>query len=83
MGTEVDLYIFYKKKRNRTQDQATNTDGNLIPVTINKIISYRNLEKVRRSYDINNQNPYFFIQEKLPPDTVIYHNAGYWTPWNT
>jgi hypothetical protein len=61
MGTEVDLYIFCKGKRNRTQDQATNTDGNLIPVTVNKVVPYRNLEKVRRSYGINNQDPYFFI----------------------
>jgi hypothetical protein len=61
MGTEVDLYIFCKKKRNRTQDQATNTDGNLIPVTINKIIPYRNLKEIRRSYDIDDQDPYFFI----------------------
>jgi hypothetical protein len=68
----MDLYIFYKKKRNRTQDQATNTDENLIPVIINKVIPYRNLEKIRQFYDINNQNPYFFIQEKLPPGTVIY-----------
>jgi hypothetical protein len=72
IGTEVDLYIFYKRKRNKTQDQITNTDGNLAPVIINKMIPYRNLEKIRRSYDINNQDPYFFIQEKLSPDTVIY-----------
>jgi hypothetical protein len=83
MGTEIDLYIFYKRKKNRTQDQAINTDGNLIPVIINKIVSYRNLEKVRRFYNINNQNPYFFIQEKLSSGTVIHHNARYWTPWNT
>jgi hypothetical protein len=75
--TKMDLYIFCKRKKNKTQDQTTNTDGNLVPVTINKIIPYRNLEKIRRSYDINNQNPYFFIQEKLPPGTVIHHNAGY------
>jgi hypothetical protein len=50
----MDLYIFYKEKRNRTQNQAINTDGNLIPVIINKVIPYRNLEKVRRSYSINN-----------------------------
>jgi hypothetical protein len=80
IGTKVDLYIFYKGKRNRTQDQTINTDGNLIPVTINKIIPYRNLEKIRRSYGINNQDPYFFIQKKLSFGIVIYHNAGYWTP---
>jgi hypothetical protein len=61
MGIKMDLCIFYKGKRNRTQDQIINTDGNLIPVTINKVVLYRNLEKIRRSYDINNQDPYFFI----------------------
>jgi len=57
----MDLYIFYKEKRNKTQDQAINTDGNLIPVIINKIISYRNLEEIRRFYSIDDQDPYFFI----------------------
>jgi hypothetical protein len=61
MGTEIDLYIFYKGKKNRTQNQAINTDGNLIPVIINKVISYRNLEEVRRFYSIDDQDPYFFI----------------------
>jgi hypothetical protein len=73
----MDLYIFYKRKRNRTQNQATNTNGNLIPVIINKVILYRNLKKIRQFYNVNNQNPYFFIQEKLLSDTVIHHNAGY------
>jgi hypothetical protein len=59
--TEIDLYIFYKRKKNKTQDQAINTDGNLIPVTINKVILYRNLKEIRRFYDINNQDSYFFI----------------------
>jgi hypothetical protein len=54
MGIEIDLYIFYKGKRNKTQDQAINTNENLIPVIINKIIPYRNLEKVRRFYNIDN-----------------------------
>jgi hypothetical protein len=49
----MDLCIFYKRKRNRTQDQAINTDGSLIPVIINKVILYRNLKEVRRSYGIN------------------------------
>jgi hypothetical protein len=49
----MDLCIFYKGKKNRTQDQAINTDGNLVSVTINKIIPYQNLEKIRRSYNIN------------------------------
>jgi hypothetical protein len=79
----MDLYIFCKKKKNKTQDQATNTDGSLVPVTINKMVPYRNLKKIRRSYGIDNQDSYFFIQEKLLPGTVIYQNAGYWTPWNT
>jgi hypothetical protein len=57
----MDLYIFYERKRNKTQNQITNTDGNLMPVIINKIIPYRNLKKVRQSYNINNQDPYFFI----------------------
>jgi hypothetical protein len=61
IGTEMDLYIFYKGKRNRTQDQTINTDGNLMPITINKVIPYRNLEKIRRFYDIDNQDSYFFI----------------------
>jgi hypothetical protein len=73
----VDLYIFYKKKKNRTQDQATNTNGNLILVIINKMVPYRNLEEIRRSYNINNQDLYFFIQKKLPSGTVIYYNARY------
>jgi hypothetical protein len=77
MGTEVDLCIFCKGKRNKTQDQATNTDGNLIPVTVNKVVPYRDLEEIRRSYGINNQDPYFFIQEKLLSGTVIHQNAGY------
>jgi hypothetical protein len=73
----MDLYIFCKRKRNKTQNQATNTDGNLISVIINKMVPYRNLKEIRQSYGINDQDPYFFIQEKLLPDTVIHHNAGY------
>jgi hypothetical protein len=69
---KIDLCIFYKRKRNKTQDQAINTDENLIPVTINKVIPYRNLKEIRRFYGINNQDSYFFIQEKLPPGTVIH-----------
>jgi hypothetical protein len=72
IGTELDLYIFYKGKRNRTQDQATNTDKNLVPVIINKVVLYRNLEKVRQSYNIDNQDPYFFIQKKLLLSTVVH-----------
>jgi hypothetical protein len=44
---EKDLCIFCKKKRKNTRDRATNTDGSLMPVIINKVISYQNLEKVR------------------------------------
>jgi hypothetical protein len=58
---EIDLCIFYKEKKNKTQDQAINTDGNLMPVIINKVISYRNLKRVRLSYGIDEQDPYFFI----------------------
>jgi hypothetical protein len=58
---EIDLCIFYKKNKNKTQDQAINTDGNLMPVIINKVIFYRNLKRVRLSYGIDEQDPYFFI----------------------
>jgi hypothetical protein len=78
-----NLYIFCKEKRKNTRDRAINTNGNLIPVITNKIIPYRNLKEVRRSYNINNQNPYFFIREKLPPGTIIHPETGYWTPWHT
>jgi hypothetical protein len=61
IGTKVNLYIFYKEKKNKIQNQAINTDGNLVPVTINKIVPYRNLKKMRLSYGINDQDPYFFI----------------------
>jgi hypothetical protein len=74
---EEDLCIFYKGKKKNTEDRATNTDGSLIPVIINKIVLYQNLEEIRQSYGINNQDPYFFIQEKLLPDTVVYPGAGY------
>jgi hypothetical protein len=57
----MDLCIFYKEKKNKTQNQAINTDGNLIPVIINKMVLYRNLEEMRRSYNINDQDLYFFI----------------------
>jgi hypothetical protein len=73
----VNLCIFCKEKRNRIQNQVINTDGSLMPVTINKVVPYRNLEEIRRSYGINDQDPYFFIQEKLLSGTVIHHDAGY------
>jgi hypothetical protein len=69
---EKDLYIFCEKRKKNTKDRAINTDGSLVPVIINKVILYRNLEKIRLSYGIDDQDFYFFMQEKLPPDTVIY-----------
>jgi hypothetical protein len=48
-----------------------------MPVTINRMVSYRNLKEIRQSYNINKQDPYFFIQEKLLPGTVIYQDTGY------
>jgi hypothetical protein len=75
--TEKDLCIFCEGKRKDIKDRATNTDGNLVPVIINKVIPYRNLKKVRQSYGIDDQDPYFFIREKLPPGTVIYPETGY------
>jgi hypothetical protein len=50
---EKDLYIFCKRRRKDTEDKAINTDGSLIPVIINKVIPYKNLEKVRLSYSID------------------------------
>jgi hypothetical protein len=67
-----DLYIFYERKRKNTEDKATNTDGSLMPVMINKVVPYRNLEEVRLSYGIDSQDPYFFIREESPPGTVIH-----------
>jgi hypothetical protein len=50
---EKDLYIFCKGRRKDTKDRATNTDGSLVPVIINKIVPYRNLEKIRLSYRVD------------------------------
>lgn len=72
MRIEMDLCIFYKNKRNRTKDQATNTEKNLLPAKINQVVLYKNLQELRLSYGIDNQDPYFFIQKKLPSGTVIY-----------
>jgi hypothetical protein len=83
MKIEEDLCIFCEGRRKDTKDRATNTDGSLMPVTVNKVIPYRNLEEVRLFYGIDNQNPYFFMQEKLPPGIVIYPETGYWIPWHT
>jgi hypothetical protein len=72
MKIEKDLCIFCKGKKKNTEDRATNTDGNLVPVMVNKVISYRNLEKIRLSYGIDAQNLYFFIRKEPLPDTIIY-----------
>jgi hypothetical protein len=74
---EKDLYIFCKGRKKDTEDRAINTDGSLVPVIVNKMIFYRNLEKVRLSYGIDAQDLYFFIKEELPLGTVIYRGAGY------
>jgi hypothetical protein len=74
---EEDLYIFYKRRRKDTRDKTTNTDGNLMPVATNKMVLYRNLKKMRQSYGIDNQDPYFFVREKLPPGTMIHLKTGY------
>jgi hypothetical protein len=42
-----DLYIFCERKKRDTEDRATNTDGSLVPVIINRVIFYQNLEKIR------------------------------------
>jgi hypothetical protein len=80
MKTEEDLCIFYEEKRKDTKNRVINTDENLVPVMINKIIPYRNLKEVRLFYGIDAQDLYFFIREKPFPDTVFYREAGYWTP---
>jgi hypothetical protein len=72
MKIKENLYIFCKGRRKDTKNRATNTDGSLVPVIINKMILYRNLEKIRLSYGINTQDPYFFIREEPPSGTVIY-----------
>jgi hypothetical protein len=48
-----DLCIFCEERKKDTENKATNTDGSLVPVTINKVVLYRNLEEVRLSYNIN------------------------------
>jgi hypothetical protein len=53
MKTEKDLYIFCERKKKDIENRATNTDGSLMPVTINKMISYRNLKKIRLFYSID------------------------------
>jgi hypothetical protein len=72
-----NLYIFCEGRKKDIKNRATNTDGSLIPVTVGKIVFYRNLKEMRLSYGIDNQDPYFFVREKLPPGTVIHPGAGY------
>jgi hypothetical protein len=50
---EEDLCIFCKGRRKNIEDRATNTDGSLVPVIINKMVLYRNLEEMRLSYGID------------------------------
>jgi hypothetical protein len=70
--TEKDLYIFCEGRKKDTENRAINTDGSLMPVTVNKIVPYRNLKEIRLSYGIDTQDPYFFVREEPPPETVIY-----------
>jgi hypothetical protein len=72
MKIEEDLYIFCERRKRDTEDRAINTDGSLVPVIINRVVPYQNLEKVRWSYDIDAQDPYFFIREEPPLGTVVY-----------
>jgi hypothetical protein len=48
-----NLCIFYEERKKDTKDRATNTDGSLVPVIINKVILYRNLEEIRLFYGID------------------------------
>jgi hypothetical protein len=75
--TKKNLCIFCEGKKKNTENRAINTDGNLVPVIINKVIPYQNLEKIRQSYGVNDQDSYFFIQEKLLSGTVMYLKARY------
>jgi hypothetical protein len=49
-----DLYIFCERRRKDMKDRVTNTDGSLVPVIINKVVFYRNLEEIRLFYGIDN-----------------------------
>jgi thioredoxin-related protein len=37
---EKKLCIFCERRKKNTKDRAINTDGSLVPVTTNKVISY-------------------------------------------
>jgi hypothetical protein len=50
---EKDLCIFCEKRKRNTKNRAINTDESLMPVIINKVISYQNLEEIRQSYGVN------------------------------
>jgi hypothetical protein len=67
-----DLYIFCEGRKKYMKDRATNTDGSLMPVIINKVVFYRNLEKIRLFYGIDTQDLYFFIREEPLLNTIIY-----------
>jgi hypothetical protein len=69
---ESSLYIFYERKRKDTNDKSTNTDRNLVPIVVNQVVLYRDLQQLQQSYGIDAQDFYFFVEEKLPPGTVIY-----------
>jgi hypothetical protein len=58
---EKDLCIFCEGRKKDIKDKAINTDGNLVPIIIKKMVPYRNLEKIQLSYGIDDQNFYFFI----------------------
>jgi hypothetical protein len=51
--TKGNLCIFYERRKKDTKDKTINTDGSLVPVIINKVVSYRNLEEIRLSYGID------------------------------
>jgi hypothetical protein len=70
--TEKNLCIFCEERKRDTKDRAINTDGSLVPIIVNKVIPYRNLEEVRLSYGIGAQDPYFFIRKEPPPGIMIY-----------
>jgi hypothetical protein len=38
--TEKNLCIFCERRKKDTEDRAININGNLVPVTVNKVIPY-------------------------------------------
>jgi hypothetical protein len=68
--SELDLCIFCENKKYKIRNQIINTDKNLVP--INKVIPYQNLEDLRLLFSVNEQDPYFFVREKLPLEIVIH-----------